>query len=356
MDGGMVGPGGTDRRDLFYSLELASPANVTVDISERSPGAYGVAVRSGACDAATVVRCVDDVREGVLARALGAGRHLVVVSGPSAGLASVTLTLEPPTAVLPGETCADPIRLVSGTTVSDTFEGRDLDIPETRCGLPDFGGLPLRDIVYDFVLSEPSDVVIRVEGPMIVSGSMRPSVASIERVCGGLGTLLEQLCQEPEPPTRRPRGSILRTRATALAAGRYFVVVSGERGSDVAVSFEAGPPVPPIVVTGNNDCATAFDVDTRPGRHTYTGSLTDGGRAVFRVDLAAPNGLTVIQWPPIGNVWFTTGCSETARPVRVDSLAPTPLEAGEYIFSFENETGTAGPLEYEIAFELGDGT
>jgi hypothetical protein len=340
------GPGGmgTGERDLFYSLELARPANVTVDVTERTFGRYGVAVQSGDCDAATVVQCVDDVREGVLARALGAGRHLVVVSGPSVGLATITVTIEPPTAVLPGETCADPIRLVSGTTLSDTFDGRDLDIPEVQCGLPDIGGLPLRDIVYDFVLTEPSDVEVRVEGPAIVDARMRPSVASIERVCGGLGTLPEQRCREW---TDAPPSSARRTRVPALAAGRYFVIVSGERGSDVAVSFEAGPPSPPTVVTGNRDCATAVRVDPSPGRRLFTGTLDGGIQAVFRLELASATRLAI---NPAEGPTFTTGCSDTAPRMRWG--VPLELEAGEYAFFFENTS--AGPLDYELVFELGE--
>lgn len=343
---------GPDRADLFYSLDLASPADVTVDVSG-TPGRYAVSVQSGSCGATSEVRCVDDIREPVLVRALGAGRHVLAVSGPRSGSATLTVTLEPPAPVLPGETCADPIRLVPGTTVTDTFAGRDLDIPETQCGLPDLGGPPLRDIVYDFVLAESSDVEIVVEGPAVLDARMRPSVASIERVCGEIGSVPAQRCAE------RLESNVTRTRVAALAAGRYFVTVSGELGSAVSVSLVVGAVVPPTVVADNRDCASAFAVDTSHGRRTLVGRLAAGEEAFFRVELSTASRIDVYG-PFAHSVNLTSGCPETGPRGRGGwrSLGSS-LEPGTYLFVLVNEWGDPPPgFEplYEIAFEIGGGT
>jgi hypothetical protein len=355
-------PDGSDesaRSDVYYRLDLPSAANLTVEIAARVPGEYVAFVRSGGCDAGTSVRCAGTA-EDVLLRSLAPGSYVIVVSGPNAGRAAVTLTLEPPTATLPGETCDDPVRLESGTTRSDTFEGRDLDIPETACGFPEFGGLPLRDIVYDFVLTEPSDVEVRVESPLLVEGRMRPSVASIESECGGLWTLPQRCLEYVDSPS----SSVWRTRVRGLTPGRYFVIVSGERGGDVAVSFDATPAVTPTEVAGNVDCASSYAVDGRPGRHTYVGTLAPGEEAVFHVELAAASRLGAYahyEWATATEtrsvnttLRFQSLCSETSpRPIWGAVLA---LEAGRYSFFVRYPDGLEGPIPYEIRFEVGGGT
>lgn len=336
------------RRDVVYRLELASPADVLLVTSALSPGQYGVSVHTGACDAAVEARCIADAtRDEVLLRALPAGTHHIVLSGPDSGRARLAITVSGPTAPRPGETCADPLRLVPGVPVDDTFSGRDLDIAETQCGDTYADGTPLRDIVYDFELATTSDVDVVVIGEPITSGGTRRSTASIERVCGAVGTLPAQICSEP---LELVSSTTLRTRARALSPGRYFVIVSGERNANVEVRLDTRPAVPPTPVSGNVDCASARTVPTTPGRHVYTGTIAPGGEAVFRFDLPATTRVRVLPSAEVAeSTGWTRGCSETAA--RMSAYGPLDLTAGSYAVFLRNDGSDSQP--YEVAFEIG---
>jgi len=342
-------------KDVYFRFELSAPSDVTLDFASEVAGAYGIALYSGECVGATTVQCVPEITEGLLMRALSPGGYLVRVSGPDNGLGTLTVTLSAPTVARPGETCADPTPLVPGVWAADTLDDRALDHGPTECGNDDSF---LRDVVYDFTLSAPSEVQV------VVRGADGSPTASIQASCGTVGSVPEQRCSEPALAWWFDGGA-LRTRASRLPAGRYYVVVRAGRFERIETLLLVEAPKSITPVGGNVDCASARVLSSSPGLTVYSGTFESTTGPIFRIDLPISAGGRFVAnahlfTPPargsarptvLGQVLWARGCGG-AEPVpgAPISFEGGLLHAGTYYIEVEPMSDVS---RYELAFEIG---
>jgi hypothetical protein len=147
-----------------------------------------------------------------------------------------------------GDTCAAPLALAAGQTVTGSFAEYEDDY-QLSCA-----GSNSRDVVYRFTLTEPSDVTLIARG-----GLNAYYYLGLQRTCGERTG--EVACRFGAPARLSARG---------LDPGTYFVVVKALQGGDFTLSLDARAPLSATMVTGNDTCSTPYAIP--PGGGYFTGS------------------------------------------------------------------------------------
>lgn len=240
--------GGTNP-DLVYRITLPE----TRDLSARLTGARNeflqVSLLSNCMRSPTSLRCTNGAPAQFLARSLAAGTYYILVEGPrTAGDFTLEVTTAAPTTPPAGDTCAAPLALAAGQTVTGSFAEYEDDY-QLSCA-----GSNSRDVVYRFTLTEPSDVTLIARG-----GLNAYYYLGLQRTCGERTG--EVACRFGAPARLSARG---------LDPGTYFVVVKALQGGDFTLSLDARAPLSATMVTGNDTCSTPYAIP--PGGGYFTGS------------------------------------------------------------------------------------
>lgn len=243
----VLGCGFGGRNDVTYRLDLAAPQNVTIDGIDENGQPITFAVRTTCDDGTTDIRCTS--QETTL-YSLPADTYFIVVEGPGFLDPEFTLNvqIDPPTAPPPGDTCDDPLPLLSGVQATGTFAGFQDDLaPGPACGFNQ------REVVHEFTLAEASDVELEL-GP--------GGLLALQEICGDADTLLG--CRASS-----------RLRVPYLAAGTYTVLAESGGTGAYTLDLTATPRAdPPVDAAANETCAVAQAIPADGG--LFRGS-TQGG-------------------------------------------------------------------------------
>lgn len=255
-------PAGTG--ELTYAFTLDAPRDVTLAATTRAGlGSPRLSLRDAGC---TGERACRSGRSSLFAR-LGAGTHVLAVSGTETLDADVLVRTAPPTPAPPEATCATapPLAAAGPTRV-------ELGAVESATERPCLPGAP--SAAFAFTLDRPSDVValarlaVGDEGFVSIEGA---ACAAAE----------QRACEKGSTP--------LRAAARNLPAGTYRLVVGSRLGLSAAVEVLARPAAAPVTVVGGDACATAVVVP--PGGATFVGDTTtaiDDGVVVCEAQGARP--------------------------------------------------------------------
>ncbi|MFN9812482.1 MAG: MopE-related protein [Deltaproteobacteria bacterium] len=284
-------------RDVAYDFTLTEPADVRIRplVTTGFPtgvNRYGVAIRED-CELASTERWCRAIGgdtsvgvEGETVRNLPAGRYTLILESATAVGVELEVSLRPPTAPGPGETCELAIPLVSGVLVADSFEGRDDNLTDTcQRGAP--------DAFYRFVLDGVSDVDVFVEHPFeeFIGLELREGCEAGLASIAGLG--------------RAEACGYGFNRYRALPPGTYTLIASGSRALPYRIGMRAVPARPQIAVSGNETCDTAYTVPATGGSFSGAARTTDhrwdrvfcgpfGPDAVFRLELDRPQRVRLV--------------------------------------------------------------
>ncbi|MEZ4393125.1 MAG: putative metal-binding motif-containing protein [Polyangiales bacterium] len=239
--------------DLIYSITLTEPRDVSVNLTGVSTTSYLTASIVDRCARGpTTLRCTSGSPAQFTARNLGAGTYFIVVEGPATAGFNLEVVTAPPTTPPAGDTCMNPITLVPNTMQMGSYSNVEEDVT-VSCASGQ------RDVVYQFTLSERSDVVATLRG-----GLSDVNYLAIQRSCGDRG--MEAGCRAGFGATGA------RLTITALEAGTYFLIAKGTLNRDYTVTLDARPPVIPVNVDGNDTCDSAFAVPEGGG--TFIGNTS----------------------------------------------------------------------------------
>ncbi len=236
--------------DLVYTFTTTAEQDVRVTAQAPTGESLNWAIRSACADVGTEVRCVYGSPAAGRAHQLPAGTYFLILEGPSYRDVDFTLTVDflPPTAPPTGDLCSDPLPLVAGTTYTGTFIDKQDDV-EVSCGFR------YRDAIHTFTLDAASDVTLELDGGSFANMALRTTCDSATS---------QLVCVTGDPARARLRG---------LGAGTYYVIAESSSGSGYTLRLDTTtPPSVTVPVTGNEACATAYDIPATGG--VFTGSTT----------------------------------------------------------------------------------
>ncbi len=264
--------------DTVYRFTISEPKDVIVALASTSgDDSMAFELRGSCADAASTLRCTRGEPAQARYHELPPGTYFLWVESASGREVSYRLDVrfESPTPPPPGDTCADPIVLMSGEPFIGTLSDKQDDL-STRCGFA------YRESVHRFTLSETRDVLLTADaGGAFLSLSVRPDCASQE------GALR---CESGAPATVSLR---------SLPPGDYYVLLESARAASYQITLETSDPVPLTEVSGNDTCERAFVVPSGGGlfRGSTMGMAQDYGAScgamatspdvAFQVDLPA---------------------------------------------------------------------
>ncbi len=356
---GAAGQCGVNRVDLYYSIDLAQPADLRITSAS---GAVVAQMLSGDCASLAEERCF--IPQPSCSSRLPAGRHYLRAFRPQGAENTedfqLTLSREDIPAPPSNESCstAEVLTLSGGKA---TLQAR-LDLAQRNetvsCASPTAGG----DLVYRIDLPARSDVALTWNGDY----SARYGVAVETGTCGAT----------PAPCDQNQKSQTL----LGVPAGPMWIVVQGEslyssatcwRGDfSMEVAVHDSPPIP-----ANDTCPGAEVVDlpalgssavvhgTTAGANTDlapascgAGSLT-GPDVFYRIQLGVPGRLWMKDVAPFGRMayFLTTDCSVPAK-LRCGwenaGFLTDPLPAGSYVLGVECSAGMWMPTAGDFAFTV----
>ncbi|HEV8324558.1 MAG TPA: hypothetical protein VG389_23275 [Myxococcota bacterium] len=356
VPGGCFGMGSTPvAPDVFYELDLASDASVTVTLTGAASagGATGLAVALLATCGPSYpdIDCAGTTSAfgasvSVNWGNLGAGTYWLEVFTWIPGALTVDVAIDPPGG--PGnDTCAEAVALdvASCSTVVADLDGA-LDDTASGCGdadpPPDAWWLGSGDVYYTFTLTETSDVVVNG-----VSTGATTAVIGLRSDCADAAS--EAACL-----STNTAAGWSDTIAVRLDPGTYWLVVSTSETDAIgvaSVTFSAcATPAPPVV--DNDTCAGATVL--LPGV-PYSGSLA------FAVDdyaecwgsgwpervhrFSLPETRDVLVEAVMDNTWELRAVCDPPSPAIVclafgEVRRVAGLAAGDYTIAVSNLGGT----------------
>jgi hypothetical protein len=146
------------------------------------------------------------------------------------------------------------------------------------------------DVFYSFVLTQPQDVTVVVDGP--ATSNLSPAIA-ITTSCGVGGMGVERGCDT---------GLGGRVTGRSLPAGTYYIVVDGDGvdTGDFTLDVTLTPPTP---APTNDTCATPVtlvptvsqmvDANAAASNYTFSCGNPSGGDVVYQFTTTAPQKITV---------------------------------------------------------------
>jgi hypothetical protein len=237
-DDAMTVCGTMNQPDVFYTFTLDRERDVEISAVSDESGMLTIGVRDS-CDPASTVRGCRSA-EPVLTRLhqLPAGQYVIVLEGPSSREVSYALDVAilDPTPIPVGDNCLQPTPLPIGTPVLVSLSDKQAEV-ETSC---ETSG---PDAVFSLHLDQARDVMIQADAEDVLA------VAALQSRCGDITS--ERGCR---------KGAPLSARVLNVPAGDYFVVVDSPTAQSVSVQVQTTEPTPTIAVTGNDTCATAYEI------------------------------------------------------------------------------------------------
>ena len=233
--------------DVYYKFTLDKESDVEISAVSDESGMLTIGVRD-TCDDTSMVRGCRSA-EPALTRLhqLPPGSYVIVLEGPSSRELSYALEVAflDPTPMPPGDSCQLPIPLTIGTPVLVSIGDKQAEV---RSSCESSGP----DAVFSLHLDVPRDVLINADA------ENDTVFAALQKTCGDVGT--ERACSRAAP---------LELRVHNVDPGDYFVIVDSPDAQSVTLQVTTFEPTPTTPVTGNDTCATAFEIFGSGG--TYTG-------------------------------------------------------------------------------------
>lgn len=283
--------------DVVLAVVLPAGPPRDIDVRVRSASGRVAAAMFGQCgDAASEIACgapFDGVQSGSVtrfrARAVGSldeeTAWPIVVWGAGTNEAVVTIAIEDPVPAPTNETCGTAQPITPGAPITADLAGAAIDLT-SAC--PTVAG----DLVYTFDLAAPQDVAIYG--------------ASLDGVGKVALSLRDTACALPEDEISCSVGDTPRIFRHAMAAGTYYVSVSGTAPTRATVTLEVSPPTaaPP-----DETCATApvitpgqsVDLDMSIRQDDVAQCFSGGVDAAYTLDLAAPSDVLVTLRTSVGD-------------------------------------------------------
>ncbi|MDH5676249.1 MAG: putative metal-binding motif-containing protein [Myxococcales bacterium] len=276
----------TGSGELVYSVTLDRERDLEVSAISFTGERMNIAIRSACNDPSSTLRCISDAPARGRMHQMPAGTYYVIVeSSPTREVDfSLDVALLEPTPPPPGDGCGDPLVLEVGSESIGTLADRQ-DLINVTCGCSegsgDSCGLFLRDTVYRVPVTEPTDLRVRAEGLLARLGfDFRSSCGSLDSqlACWGYGSV--------------------DARVRNLEPGDYYLVIESTDPASFTVSIDPLPRTVPVAVSGNDTCATAYELPPEGGVFSgdttlllsdYEAQCGGGARSrdgVYRLDLA----------------------------------------------------------------------
>lgn len=267
---------GTDKQpDVYYAFTLERESDVEISAVSNEGGSLTIGVRDTCDDASPVRGCRAAEPALTHLHQLPAGSYVIVLEGPSSRELNYALEVAilDPTPVPQGDRCQSPIPLSVATPVLVALSDKQAEV---RSSCESTGP----DAVFSLHLDTARDVVIQADAEEALA------IAALQRTCGDVGT--ERGCR---------RGGPLEMRLQNVEPGDYYVVVDSPTAQSVTVQLQTYDPTPTTPVSGNDTCATAYEIigsggvytgDTRTLMNDYTaGCDADASSrdAVFKLQL-----------------------------------------------------------------------
>lgn len=230
--------------DLFYSFELAAPADVNVYATALDGEAVAIlSLRDAACALPE-----DELTCGtgrVLRKSLPAGTYYVSVAASAPTDVALSVDVSAPTGLLPDESCVGAPPITPNKTIA-------IDL-STRQDNVNLGCLPgAVDSSHELALSEPSDVLL------------------VQRIAQGDTAALElaaPACAGPEDVLLcRASGSTpIRVARHNLPSGDYRVIAESLGALGVELTAFVRPAAAPVLVPFADACADALVIPSTGG-------------------------------------------------------------------------------------------
>lgn len=251
--------------ELTYVFTLAEPQDVRIFANTTlGAGSPVVTLRDDTC--VGELRCHVGENPPVFARSLGAGPHVISVSGTAQIDANVIVKTYPPTPIPPNQSCSTaPVLEQNKALIVDLSNQEDSIKNGCLAGSP--------SAAYDIELTAPSDVLLLARFPSSDYGAV-----SFNRPGCEAADLID--CQQGGTPQRSSRRNV--------AAGSYRAVVGDFQGLSAELTALVRPTVPPLIITSDN----CTDAETIP----ETGGFFTGDTTNATADLSA-------------------GCDATGQPI-----------------------------------------
>lgn len=338
--------------DLAVRLHLDGPRDLTLTTTPLTPDSDAVlSLRSGSCAATAELACDDGFGrpDALKLENLPAGDHFILVDAYGAdGAGEVQLDAVAAAATpAPGnDGCATAAPLAfagatataAGTTRAAANDAKDPAGPSCNTSARSSG----RDVVYRLSLSQPRDVLLRVEP---AAGSALSPVLALRPFarCDSGGPTDELGCKE---------GFFPQVRALNLQPGDYAVWVDSADGTDGTFTLTAtlSAPTPPPV---NDTCAGATALAFSGGVATASGST-----AAARNDNLAGDESPFCSWAarstgPDVLYRFTLAAAQDVE-VKVTPTAGSPLSPVPYLRRFAQCASPAKNDELTCQSALGN--
>lgn len=260
-------PAARFHRDVYYRFTLTQPQDVTLSLDAAMGSSYAPALALlTACDGATLneqLACNSNTPSTITRRGLPAGTYYLLVDGDGGkpGPYELTVTLAPPTMASANDTCAAPVTLTPGTSVTAdlTTENGDYML---SCGGSATGG----DLVYQFTTTQTQKVTLTAEA------SAGDPVLELRGAPCASGTAID--CEDTGSA-----GDTETLVVKALPAGTWYVVLRAYNTATstfgLTLALDA-PQLPPA----NDTCAAPETVTLTNGMGSATARLTDANRDI----------------------------------------------------------------------------
>jgi Putative metal-binding motif len=266
---------GTEQQpDVYYKFTLDKESDVEISAVSDEPGTLTIGVRDSCDELSTVRGCRSAEPALTRLHQLPAGSYVIVLEGPSSRELSYALEVAilPPTPVPQGDNCSSPIPLTVGMPSMTTLTDKQAEVPSScESNGP--------DAVFSLHLDTAQDVDIQADAEDVIA------VCALQQICGDVGT--ERMCR---------KGGPLQMRVSNVEPGDYYIVVDSPVAQSVTLLVQTYPPTPTVQVTGNDTCATAYEIfgsggiftgDTRSLHNDYTGdcAASSSHDAVYKLQL-----------------------------------------------------------------------
>ena len=329
--------------DVFYRLVLTEPHRITITAS-LTPTTYStyVSLMTTCGEVSTEIACASGSTATITRNFLDAGTYYIAVDANSTNPFTLSVRLEPPIYPPANDRCSGAINVSGGGMFVGTMVDTYRDYPPS-CSTT----TTLSDVVYYFTTTAPQDVTVSVS-PI---GASATYVAAMRTTCDSAATEIGCRSGNPAQFTRR-----------SLAAGTYYIIVSGPTTSPgnqflLTVTIAAPTPVPPGDV-----CSTAVDISAG-GTFTGTtvacsddyvpscGTTAAYVDSVYRFTLATPRDVTLAltSAAPTNYLDLRSGACGGGTAVRcVSAAAPSVfnrnIPAGDYWVLIDTSVETAHTL------------
>lgn len=209
-----------DYFDVVYFFTVPEESDVRYEVEGFGFTPY-VAVSWACDDVEGELACDGENRQTRTLCSLAAGTYFLTVQGSRPGDLDVGISFDEPSEAPENETCATATDVSAGGVFDGTLLCTEMDHTAPSCDYR-----PSHDVVYSFTLTEPQNVQLE----LTAEDSLQPTL-SLQTECGVPSS--ELYCERAATVSRLVQN---------LAAGTYYIVVTGEFQADFELGVTFAPP------------------------------------------------------------------------------------------------------------------